>query len=75
MLFKESLIWALWGQNVGPGWVKNGKKGCFHTNLLTTNPIFPKNKVLNSQSLPNTLSKLKDELTDLYKILQKLIFY
>ena len=29
MLFKEFLIWALWGQNVGPGWVKNGKKKFF----------------------------------------------
>ena len=29
MLFKESLIWTLWGQNVGPGWVKNGKKVVF----------------------------------------------
>ena len=75
MLFKESLIWALWGQNVCPGWVKNGKRGCFHTNDLTTNPIFPENKVLNSHSLLNTLSKLKDELTDLHKILQKFIFY
>ena len=51
MLFKESLIWALWDQNVSPGWVKNGKKGCFHTSHLTTNSIFPKNKVLNSHSL------------------------
>ena len=29
MLFKELLIWAFWGQNVGPGWVKNGKKKFF----------------------------------------------
>ena len=68
MLFKNFLIWAFWGQNVGPGWVKNGKKGCFHTSHLTTNPVFPKNKVINSQS-PNTPGKLKDELTDLDKIL------
>ena len=51
MLFKEFFIWALWAQNVGPGWVKNGKKGCFHTSHLTTNAVFPKNKVLNSHSL------------------------
>ena len=30
MLFNELFIWALWGQNVGPGWVKNGKS-CFPT--------------------------------------------
>ena len=76
MLFKEFLIWALWVQNMGPGWVKNDKKGCFHTSHLTTNPVFPKNKVLSSHSLlPNTLSKLRDELTDLHEILQKFIFY
>ena len=51
MLFKEFLIWTLWGQNVAPRWVKNGKKGCFHTSHLTTNPVFPKNKVRNSHSL------------------------
>ena len=51
MLLKELFMWAFWGQNVGPGWVKNGKKGCFHTSHLTTNSGFPKNKVLNSHSL------------------------
>ena len=30
MLFNKFLIWIFWGQNVGPGWVKNGKKGSFH---------------------------------------------
>ena len=58
-------------------WVQVGskmaKKGSFHTSHLTTNPVFPKNKVRNSQS-PNTPGKLKDELTDLDKILQKFIF-
>ena len=29
MLFKEFLIQAFWDQNVGPGWVKNGKKSFF----------------------------------------------
>ena len=51
MLLKELNIWAFWVQNVGPGWVKNGKKGCFHTSHLTINPVSPKNKVLNSHSL------------------------
>ena len=63
------------GPNVGPGWVKNGKKSCFDTIHYTTNPVFPKNKVLNSHSLLNKsklkdeLSKPKDELTNLHKIL------
>ena len=51
MLFKEFLVWVFLTQNVGPGWVKNGKKGCFHISHLTTNTVFPKNKVLNSHSL------------------------
>ena len=51
MLLKEFLIWAFWGPDVGPGWVKNGKKGYFHISYLTINPVFPKNKVLNSHSL------------------------
>ena len=50
MQFKEFFTWALWDQNVGPGWVKNDKKGYFHTSHLTTNPFFPKNKILNSHS-------------------------
>ena len=25
MLLKKILIWVFWSQNVGPGWVKNGK--------------------------------------------------
>ena len=51
MLFKELLIWAFWGQYVGPGSVKNGRKGVFHTSHLSTNPVLPKNKVLNSNSV------------------------
>ena len=75
ILFKEYLILAFWGQNVGPGWVKNnGKKGCFHTSHFTINPVFPTNKVLNSHSLLYTLSKLKDELTDLNNMLRKFFF-
>ena len=74
MLLKELYIWAFCGRNVGPGWAKNGKKGCFHASHLAANPVFPKNKVLNSQS-HKTLSKQKDELSDLHKILQKFIFY
>ena len=50
MLLKELFIWAFWDQNVGPGWVKNSKKG-FRTSHLTSNPVFPKNKFLNSHSL------------------------
>ena len=46
MLFKEFFIWAFWGQNLGPGWVKNGKKIFFHTSHLSTNPVLPKNEVL-----------------------------
>ena len=50
MLCKEFLIWAFCDQNVGPTWV-SGKKGCFHTSHLATDPVFPKSKVLNSHSL------------------------
>ena len=50
MLLKAFLIWAFWGQDVGPGWVANGKKGCFHMSHFNKNPIFAKNKVLNSYS-------------------------
>ena len=74
MLFKELLIWVFWGQNVGPGWVKNGKKGCFNTSHLTSNPFSLKIRFLTAMS-PNTLSKLKDEVTDLHEILQMFIFY
>ena len=51
MLFKKFLTWAFWNQDMGPGWVKNRQKGCFHTSHLTINPAFPKNKVLNNHSL------------------------
>ena len=43
MLFKEFLIWAFWDQNVGPGWVKHGKKVVFHTSHVSANPVLPKN--------------------------------
>ena len=59
---------------MGPGWVRNGKKGYIHTSHHTPNTVFPKNEILNSQS-PNTLSKPKEQLTGLRKILQKFIFY
>ena len=29
------------GQYIGPVWVKNGKKGCFHTRNFTPNLVFP----------------------------------
>ena len=46
-LLKELFIWDFRDQNVGPGLVKNGKNGCFHTShLITTNPVFPKTKFL-----------------------------
>ena len=51
MLFKIFLIWVFRGQNVGPGWVKNGKKGFFHTSHLSANPVLPKNEVLNNHSV------------------------
>ena len=69
MQLKELFIWASWGKNVTSDWIKNGRKGCFQTSQLTSNPVFTKSKVLNSQS-PNIPSKLKDELTDLHKILR-----
>ena len=56
---------------MGPGWVKNGKKGYFYTSHLTPNPVFPKKEVLKSPESPNTLRKLKDNLTGPHKTLQK----
>ena len=51
MLFKEFLIWSFWGQNVGPGCVKNGKKGFFHASHLRANPVLLRNELLNSHSV------------------------
>ena len=48
IVFKEFRIWAFGAQTVGPGWVKNGKKGCFHISHFTTNPVFPKTKFLTA---------------------------
>ena len=61
-------------------WVQAGskmaKKGFLHTSHLSANPVLPKNEVPHNHSaLSNTLSKLKYELTDPYKILRKFIFY
>ena len=53
---------------MGPGWVKNEKKGYFHTSHLTPNPVFPQKEVLKSPESPNTL---KDKLTGPHKTLQK----
>ena len=50
-MFKEFRIWAIWGQNVGPIWVKNGKKGYFHDSHLTPSRVFPKSKEIFSMSL------------------------
>ena len=47
MMYKEFLI--LFGHCGTKMWVQVGskmaKKGCFHGSHLTTNPVFPKNKV------------------------------
>ena len=51
MLFKEFLISSFWGQNVGPGCVKNGKKGFFHTSHLCANPVLLRNELLSSHSV------------------------
>ena len=48
MLFEEFLTWAFWVQDVGPGLVKNDKKGCFHTTHHTINRVFPKHKDLTA---------------------------
>ena len=48
------------------------QKGYFHTSHLTPNQkkkVFPEREVLESHSLLSTLSKLKDKLTGLHKIL------
>ena len=47
-MFKEFDILTFCGQNVGPGLVKNGKKGYFNTSPLTPNPVLLKNEFLNS---------------------------
>ena len=51
ILFKKLLIWAFLGQNVGAGWIKNGKKGFLLTSHLSANPVLPKNEVLNNHSV------------------------
>ena len=71
MLFKESLIWAFWSQKM---WVQVGSK--WQKRLFSYHPPYCESlkQSFNSQS-PNTLGKLKDKLTDLYKTLQIFIFY
>ena len=51
LCLRNPIFWPLWGQNVGPCWVKNGKKGYFDTSHLTPNPVFPKTEVLKRHSL------------------------
>ena len=41
---------------MGPGWVKNGREGYFHTSHSTPNQVFPKNKVLSSS--PDTKEEI-----------------
>ena len=73
MLFKEFHIWVFWCQNVGPCWVENEKKDFFIPAIFLPTQFCLKTKFLTVY-FPSTLSKLKYELTDLHKILQKPIF-
>ena len=50
MLFKKFLIWTL-VQNVGPGWVKNGKNEVFSDQPPFASPVLLKNEVLNNHSV------------------------
>ena len=74
-LIKGISYFGVFGPTLCPVWVKSGKKGDFYTSHLTPNPVFPESKVLNQPYSPNTLSKLKDVLTDQHKTLQKFNFY
>ena len=47
----NSIFGPFGGQNVGPGSVKNDKKGYFHTSHFTCNPVVPKKEVLKSHIL------------------------
>ena len=51
MVFKEFHICTFMGQNLGPVWVKNGKKSYFQASTLTPKTVFPEKKVLNSHNL------------------------
>ena len=42
---RNSIFGSFWGQNVGPGLVKNGKNVIFISHL-TPNSVFPKKEVL-----------------------------
>ena len=48
ILFNGFHIWTFCSHNVGPAWVKNGKKGYFRARHFIPNPIFSKSKVFNS---------------------------
>ena len=68
---------SLFGPFGAKMWVQVGskmaKKVFFIPTIFQPTQFSSKNKVFNSHSVP-TLSKLKYELTDLHKILQKFIF-
>ena len=68
MLLKELFTWAILGQNVGQVGSKMAKKIVFIPATLLPTQFSLETKFLTAMS-PNTLSKLKDELTDLHKIL------
>ena len=68
-LFGPLVVAKMWVQ-VGS---KMAKKGFFIPTIFQPTQFSSKNKVFNSHSVP-TLSKLKYELIDLHKILQKFIF-
>ena len=48
MLLKELFIWTFWGQNTGPGWVKNGKKVVFKPATLLQTQFSLKTKSLTA---------------------------
>ena len=59
MLFKYIQFGRVQGQNVGLIWVKNYKRGYFHTSYLYPNPVFPE-----KQCFHRLKDRLKDELKD-----------
>ena len=82
IFFNENAVYSLirnslFGPLVAKMWVQVGskmaKKGFFIPTIFQPTQFSSKNKVFNSHSVL-TLSKLKYELIDLRKILQKFIF-
>ena len=54
MLVKELFILAFWGQNVCPGWVKDGKKVVLITPILLPSQFFLKTEFLTAIASKNT---------------------